>query len=84
MTTLTNNSDIFDEILEDSASNGGARNANNRSVTSEELAQVVDRVLIGNAKMEARYQDAIADASNFSAPQAPQKCKRLLTDRIRT
>ncbi len=61
-----------------SASNGGANNANNRSVTSEELAQVVDRVLVGNAQLETRYQNAIKAASNFSDPPTAAEVQAII------
>ena len=59
---------ILEEILEDSASNGGAHNSNDTIVTSSQMAEVVDRVLVGSREIEVRYQEAIRDTNNFSNP----------------
>ena len=62
--------EILTEILEDSASAGGAGNANGVAVTDDELALIVDRVLAGSdtdaSPMEARYQAAIHAETGFS------------------
>ncbi len=61
---------ILTEILEDSASTGGAGNANGVAVSDDELALIVDRVLAGSdtdaSPMEARYQAAIHAETGFS------------------
>ncbi|WP_310619327.1 tandem-95 repeat protein [Flexibacterium corallicola] len=58
------------EILEDSASAGGAMNENGVAVTEEQLSEFLDRVLQGSdtasSPMEARYQAAIQQETGFS------------------
>ena len=76
--TLTNNADIFNEILEDSASNGGANNANGTLILINELDQVLDRVLFGNKVMQARYQEAIQATTDFSNPPTAAEAQTLI------
>ena len=77
---LTNNADILNEILEDSASNGGANNANGTLIKSSELTQVVDRVLVGSSKLEARYRAEIKAEGDFSNPPTATEVQAVVDD----
>ncbi len=55
------------EVLEDSASPGGARNANGTRVTAAQL-QMIDGVAFVSLANEAAYQQAILEEEQFSNP----------------
>ncbi len=62
-------------LLEDSASLGGANNADGVAVTADQLAAVFDHV---NIYIEARYQNAILAKTDFSNPPTLAEVQELI------